>query len=226
MNVKTISVKKALALLLSLLMLLSLLPAASLPAFAAGVVVPEPSEEDLSAAAAVEVLIDAIGTVVYTPACAEKIEAARAAYDALTSAQKKLVENVATLQEAEVSYGLLAAAAQLEATNRAAAGAVDQLIAAIGTVTYTDDSRGKIAKARFAYDSLTDAQKRLVTKYAQLEAAEARYAELAAAAAAAQYAADDVCPWDNEIHGKDFGGMLLHVIHSFLYFFAHLFGTR
>ena len=59
---------------------------------------------------------------------------------------------------------------------------MDAKIAAIGEVEYTDASKAKIDDARSAYDALTDARKALVADYATLAAAEARYAELKAAA--------------------------------------------
>ena len=59
--------------------------------------------------------IDAIGTVEYTDACKEKIDAAKAAFDALTDAQKALVTNSATLQLAEGQYAALQLAADMTA---------------------------------------------------------------------------------------------------------------
>ena len=52
-------------------------------------------------------LIDAIGTVEYTQACKEKIDAARAAYEALNADQKTLVSNYSTLTDAEDAYAAL-----------------------------------------------------------------------------------------------------------------------
>ena len=57
---------------------------------------------DQDAAKRVEDLIDAIGRV--TPGSGSKIAAARAAYDALTPSQKKLVGNYQTLLDAEKRY--------------------------------------------------------------------------------------------------------------------------
>lgn len=54
-----------------------------------------------------------------------------------------------------------------------AAGAVDQLIEAIGTVTL--DRAEAIKEARSGYDALTEAQKKYVEKLDTLEMAEARY---------------------------------------------------
>ena len=60
-------------------------------------------------------LIDAIGTVAYTTACKQKIDAARNAYDALTDAQKANVSNYETLQLAEGQYAALQLAADMTA---------------------------------------------------------------------------------------------------------------
>ena len=68
------------------------------------------SNPDQEAADAVIALIDAIGTVEYTDACKAKIDDARNAYDALTDAQKALVNNYQTLLDAEAAYKAAAAA--------------------------------------------------------------------------------------------------------------------
>lgn len=51
-------------------------------------------------------------------------------------------------------------------------------IDAIGTVSYTDTSKQKIDAARRAYDALSFADKKQITNYATLEAAEKAYADL------------------------------------------------
>jgi len=61
-----------------------------------------------AAADAVIAKINAIGTVAYTSDSKTKIDAARSAYDALTSDQKALVTNYSTLTTAESSYESLA----------------------------------------------------------------------------------------------------------------------
>ena len=132
--------------------------------------------DQLAAEAAIEA-IDAIGTVVYTDACKAKIDAARAAYNALPAAQKALVTNYAVLTAAEADYAALEAAAQ----QTAAVDAAEAKISAIGTVAYTDASRAKIDEARAAYDALTAEQKALVTKADDLTAAEDALADLKAA---------------------------------------------
>ena len=76
----------------------------------------------------------------------------------------------------------LPAMAEVQADLEKAAPA-EETIAAIGEVTL--DSEEKITAAREAYDSLTAAQKKLVSNYADLEAAEKALADLKAAAEAA-----------------------------------------
>ena len=73
------------------------------------------SNPDQEAADAVIALIDAIGEVVLTDECKQKIDAARNAYDALTDAQKALVSNYETLQFAEGQYAALQLAADMTA---------------------------------------------------------------------------------------------------------------
>ena len=128
----------------------------------------------IKSSAAVEQLIDAIGEVSYTDASKAKIDAARAAYDALTDEQKSLVTNYAALTDAEEAYDNLKASAE----DQSSADSVVAAIAAIGEVSYTDASKAKIDAARAAYDALTGEQKSLVTNYAALTAAEAAYAAL------------------------------------------------
>ena len=65
-----------------------------------------------AAADAVEAKIAAIGKVTYTAACKAKIDDAQAAFDALTDAQKALVENAATLTAAAEKYAELKAEAE------------------------------------------------------------------------------------------------------------------
>lgn len=66
------------------------------------------STEDTAAAREVKNLIDAIGTV--TADSGQAIQAAREAYDKLTDAQKKLVENYDVLTKAEAAYAALTSA--------------------------------------------------------------------------------------------------------------------
>ena len=107
--------------------------------------------------------IDAIGEV--TLESEEAIVAARAAYEALTEAQKAQVTNYDKLTAAEARLADLKAAK-----------AVDDMIDAIGEVTL--ESEEAIAAARAAYEALTEAQQAEVKSYDKLTAAEARLAVL------------------------------------------------
>jgi len=71
-----------------------------------------------------------------------------------------------------------------ETVNQNAADAVIAKITAIGTVTYTSESKAKIDEARTAYDALTEAQKALIPAetLAVLTNAESTYGTLKAAA--------------------------------------------
>ncbi|MCM3625609.1 sugar-binding domain protein [Brevibacillus borstelensis] len=105
----------------------------------------------------------------------DAVKAARTAYDALTDAQKALVTKLADLEAAEKKIAEL----KNGQTDAKAAQKVDEAIAnlpAVADLKVTDEDAVKAA--RTAYDALTDAQKALVTKLADLEAAEAKIAEL------------------------------------------------
>ena len=133
-------------------------------------------ELEKAAAEAVDKLIEAIGDVELTDECKARIDAARAAYDALTDKQKELVAKADVLKAAEAAYAKLA--------DEAAAKAVENMIAALpeaDNISLTDEA--SIVAARSAYDKLTDAQKALVQNKAKLEAAEKKLAELKAIAA-------------------------------------------
>ena len=145
--------------------------------------------DDELAAYPVRLEIDQIGEVSLDPACKEKIDAARAAYDALTDAQKACVTNYATLEAAEAEYGRLLAEGGQEALDQAAAKVVIDKITAIGTVELTEECKAKIDEARTAYNGLTESQKALVTNYNTLETAEAEYKSLKDAADQAAAAA-------------------------------------
>ena len=122
-----------------------------------------------SAVTVVEELIDAIGEVSYDAECKNRIDAARAAYNALSAADKAKVTNYKKLTKAEAEY------AQLEKDHKAADRVID-LINSIGYVTL--NSENKILRARAAYNSLTYAQKKLVYNYSTLLYAEERLEEL------------------------------------------------
>ena len=120
---------------------------------------------DLKAAKAVDDMIDAIGEVTLESEGA--IDAARAAYEALTEAQQAEVKSYDKLTAAEARLADLKAAKP-----------VDDMIDAIGEVTL--ESEGAIAAARAAYEELTEAQQAEVKNYDKLTAAEAAYARLLA----------------------------------------------
>ena len=155
----------------------------------------------LNQAAADKVIADiaAIGPIdEITLESAKQIQKARAGYDALNKYAQYIVEcakpvNYYTLVEAEARLKeLQEAAAEQERIDRAAAAAVDSLIAEIGDVTL--ESKQAIETARAAYDNLTPTQKTYVTKLDTLTAAEAAYKALVD-----QKAADDVMEKINEI---------------------------
>lgn len=130
--------------------------------------------DDRAKANAVVSLIDKIGNPV-TLDDEKAIQAARSAYDALTTDQKALVSNYAKLTAAETAL------AKLKATkaDEDAAKKVSDAIDALGDITL--DSEQAITDARKAYDSLTDLQKNLVENLSKLENAEKKLAELKAA---------------------------------------------
>ena len=130
----------------------------------------EAMKADHNAVSNAEALIEAIGTVTY-PDSENAIKSARNAYNALTEAQKALVQNSETLTSAETEYEAL--------ENRALANAVAEKINAIGTVEFTTASKMRIDAARNAYNALTDLQKSLVENEAVLLAAEAEYEQKA-----------------------------------------------
>ena len=126
---------------------------------------------DDEAANSVDDLINAIGDVTFSEEGKAKIDAARAAYDALTAEQKELVLNYNILTIKEGQYANLA-------EDHAAANSVDELINAIGEVVYTKESNEKIQKASTAYKTLTEARKVLVKNLIVLTNAEKLYSDL------------------------------------------------
>lgn len=135
-------------------------------------------EKTQTDADAVKALIEALGDV--TLEKKESVEAARNAYDALSTDAKKLVSNYDVLVQAEKTIQTLEAKKQQEELKNqmdaAAAASVSSAITAIEEVTL--DKRGVVEAARAAYDTLTDDQKVLVTNYTDLTAAESRIVEL------------------------------------------------
>ena len=138
----------------------------------AALAVREQELADQAAAAAVIAKINAIGEV--TLDSESKIQAARAAYDALSDAQKLLVDNYKTLTAAETKLAQL----KKDAADQAAAKAVEDQINAIGKVD--QDSKAKINAAKEALEALTTEQKALVSAAAKQTLADAE-AALAAA---------------------------------------------
>ncbi len=119
------------------------------------------------------------------------VVAARNAYKALTDAQKGYVTNLDTLNAAEAKIAELKAQAEQDYVEQNAIKAVEDKIAAIGTVTL--DKESAITAAREAYEALTDTQKAYVTKLGVLVTAEQTLATLKAQAEqeAAAKAVDD-----------------------------------
>lgn len=103
------------------------------------------------------------------------IEAARAAYNALTNDQKLLVENYDVLTAAEAELARLEAEAKYEA-DLAAAAQVDEMIERLFPVNRY--SGPAIRMARAAYEALTADQKALVKHYDDLIKAEAEFAAI------------------------------------------------
>ena len=125
--------------------------------------------EDMAAAKAVDDAIAALGEI--TIEDEEAIKAAREAYDDLTEEQQAYVTKLAVLEEAEDAILVIK-------EDMTAASAVEDIIAAIGDVEYTKECKEKIAMAREAYNTLTDAQKSYVANLELLEKAEEAYKNL------------------------------------------------
>ena len=125
-------------------------------------------EKTQTDADAVKALIEALGDV--TLEKKESVEAARNAYDALSTDAKKLVSNYDVLVQAEKTIQTLEAKKQQEELKNqmdaAAAASVSSAITAIEEVTL--DKRGVVEAARAAYNTLTEDQKALVTNYTDL----------------------------------------------------------
>ena len=134
-------------------------------------------------------------------------------------------------QQVDAERQAAAEAADRATADQAAADEVIGKINAIGEVTYTDACKAKIDGARTAYNGLTDTQKALVANYGVLEAAEARYAELKAAAEAPTNpdqpsGGKGKCKWCGKDHTVSFGQRIVGFWHTIFYFWAHLFGLR
>ena len=109
----------------------------------------------------------------------EAIEAARAAFDALTETQQALVSKDA-LEKLTAAEDALAKLEAAEADKVAAAKVEETINALPAAADITLENKEAVVAARAAYDALTEAQQALVSKEAQdkLTACEARIAEL------------------------------------------------
>lgn len=105
------------------------------------------------------------------------VQAARAAYDALSETDKAKVTNYSKLTAAEATIATLE---ENERKDREAASKVVALIDAIPT-PITLDSKDAVNAARVAYGLLTSTQKGYVANYSKLTAAEAALEQLEAA---------------------------------------------
>lgn len=118
-----------------------------------------------------------------------KIQRAQTAYGNLSADQKKLVTDYTALQAADTAY-------KAYEQNYAAAKNVMELIKDIGKVnegmtrTEADTVKKKIQTAQDAYNKLTSDQKKMVTNYADLQAATAAYQTYETNYAAAKAAED------------------------------------
>ena len=125
--------------------------------------------KDHAAAANVDALIEAIGTVDSSTECERRIAEARAAYEALTSTQASYVTKLATLEAAE---------AQIEVErNKAAAQPAIDAINAIGTVDSSSASLQRIQNAFNIYNSIGRDAQPYVTNYDVLLAAQQSFEE-------------------------------------------------
>jgi len=143
----------------------------------------EAKEEEidvLQAAADVQTVIGLIADLPapddVTVADEDDIVAARAAYAALSAAQKALVTNVLTLSMVELELEEALEEAQ-NAADQAAAEAWDALVVALPTLVDVDD-KAAVEVVRAAYDELTEAQLLLITMLSSLVDKETRIANL------------------------------------------------
>ena len=133
---------------------------------------------DMAAATQVDSYIMNIGEVIYTPYVKMSIQIARTAYDSLTERQKNMVTAYQILLDAEKQWEILEAENSYTDEDLALAAEVDKLIDAIGSVT--EDSGEAIEKARYAYDSLPEKIKTIVSHPEVLIQAEQTYNQLKA----------------------------------------------
>ena len=138
---------------------------------------------DREIAKKVEDLIALIGNVAYTKVDEAKINDARKEYDSLTAQQRGYISNYMVLEEAERKYKELKASAEKaeqekKVAEQAEIDNVINLINQIGVVSDASDSSSKIEKAKVAYNKLTEKQKKQITNYSVLSAAEKKYQEI------------------------------------------------
>lgn len=112
-------------------------------------------------------LIDSIGEVTYDEDCKERIEKALNAYNELDDNQKEQVTNYETLENAEKTFN-----------DYDDVAIVENLIDAIGEVTYDEDCKARIEDAIDAYNELDDSLKELVCNAETLEEAEKTFNDL------------------------------------------------
>ncbi len=129
------------------------------------------AQQDANAALEVDGKILSLGPVTLESQAA--IEAARSAYEALTSERKALVANLEILEAAEAA---LATLQQQYQNDIAAAQTVASQIAALGEITLEKETA--IQSAQAAYDQLTRAQKNMVENADVLATAQEKLAQL------------------------------------------------
>ena len=145
----------------------------------------EAAEADKAAAAKVEATINALPAAdKITLENKEAIEAARAAFDALTEAQQGLVSKDAQ-DKLTAAEDVLAKLEAAEADKAAAAKVTEAINALPAADKITLENKEAIEAARAAYDALTEAQQGLISEEttAALKAAEDALAKLEAAEA-------------------------------------------
>ncbi len=123
------------------------------------------AQQDAAAAASVDAQIGALEEI--SLESQEAIQAARAAYDALTASQKALVTDLKTLEAAETA---LAEQVQQQAVDGEKAAQVVAQIDGLGTITL--ESQEALETVQAAFDALTDNQKAMVTNRQTLENAQ------------------------------------------------------
>ncbi len=118
--------------------------------------------------------INAIGEVTYSTESENKIKAAKEAIGALDEEKRALISNIDVYDEAAATY-------------------VERIIAAIGEVELTKESKEKIDNAREAFEALSEKQKALVDNVAELNNAEDVYDAMAKIDAIGEVALTQEC---------------------------------